>query len=42
MCLLLLNSLSTAMAVMLCLVDGPLLINLDPDGCEVFTDRDTP
>ena len=36
-----LHSRSTAIAVMLCLVGGPLLTNLDPDSCEVFTDRDT-
>ena len=29
------------MAAILCFVGGPLLMNLDPDGCEVFTDRDT-
>lgn len=29
------------MAVMLCLVGGPLLKNLEPDGCDVFTDRET-
>lgn len=30
------------MAVMLRRIGGPLLINLDPDGCETYTDRDTP
>ena len=30
-----------AMVVILCLVGGPLLINLDPDGLDVLTDRDT-
>ena len=26
---------------MLCVVGGMLLRNLDPDGCEVYTDHDT-
>jgi len=41
MYLLLLRSRSTAIAPTLCFVGGPLLTNLEPDGCDVFTDRDT-
>ena len=37
-----LRSRSAAIAVMLCFIGGPLLMNLDPDGSEVYTDRDTP
>lgn len=40
--LFLLHSRSRAMAVILCFVSGPALMKVDPDGCDLFTDRDTP
>ena len=30
------------MAVILCFVSGPALMKVDPDGCDLITDCDTP